>query len=90
MSQARKDGNFYINNLNLAAKKNMPSTALSGGMKRKLHLAMALTGPSKVRVDMRLGFKRTKVLNGKKTYARIIFIKFIKNNTLLDRFFFTI
>ena len=48
MKEARKDGDFYIDSLNLKAKKYVASTALSGGMKRKLHLAMALTGPSKV------------------------------------------
>ncbi len=52
MKEARKDGNFYIDSLNLKPKKNMPSTALSGGMKRKLHLAMALTGPSKVKLHL--------------------------------------
>ena len=48
MKEAKRDANFYIDNLNLKAKKFVSSTALSGGMKRKLHLAMALTGPSKV------------------------------------------
>merc|ERR1711892_839905 len=48
MQEARKDANFYITSLNLQAKKFVMSTALSGGMKRKLHLAMALTGPSKI------------------------------------------
>ena len=48
MKEAKKDGDFYIQSLNLNAKKYVASTALSGGMKRKLHLAMALTGPSKV------------------------------------------
>ena len=50
MQEARKDANFYITSLNLQAKKFVMSTALSGGMKRKLHLAMALTGPSKVKI----------------------------------------
>ena len=63
MSQARKEGISYIDKLNLRSKKNVPSTSLSGGksivtqtmtmttisgMKRKLHLAMALTGETKV------------------------------------------
>ena len=48
MKEAKKDANFYIDGLNLKAKKYVASTALSGGMKRKLHLAMALTGPTKV------------------------------------------
>ena len=63
MSQARKEGMSYIDKLNLRSKKNVPSTSLSGGksivtqtmtmttisgMKRKLHLAMALTGETKV------------------------------------------
>ena len=63
MSKARKEGMSYIDKLNLRSKKNVPSTSLSGGrpietqtqtmttisgMKRKLHLAMALTGETKV------------------------------------------
>ena len=47
-SEAKKEGMRYITDLNLVPKKDVPSTALSGGMKRKLHLAMALTGHSKV------------------------------------------
>ena len=47
-SEAKKEGMRYIKDLNLVPKKDVPSTALSGGMKRKLHLAMALTGHSKV------------------------------------------
>ena len=39
---------FYTEKLNLVAKRNVSSSSLSGGMKRKLHLAMALTGDSKV------------------------------------------
>ena len=48
MSDAKLDGQKYIDMLNFNAKKNVASSALSGGMKRKLHLAMALTGSSKV------------------------------------------
>ena len=48
MSDAKLDGHKYIDMLNFNAKKNVASSALSGGMKRKLHLAMALTGSSKV------------------------------------------
>ena len=48
MKEARKNGESLLEKLNLSDKKNKPSTALSGGMKRKLHLAMALTGPSEV------------------------------------------
>ena len=47
-SEAKKEGMQYITDLNLLPKKDVLSTALSGGMKRKLHLAMALTGQSKV------------------------------------------
>ena len=31
MSQAGKEGMFYIEKLNLKAKRNVPSTSLSGG-----------------------------------------------------------
>ena len=48
MREAEVDANFYITKLNLNAKRHVYSSNLSGGMKRKLHLAMALTGPSKV------------------------------------------
>ena len=48
MKEARQEGQFFIERLNLVDKKNRPSSALSGGMKRKLHLAMALTGPSEI------------------------------------------
>ena len=48
MKEARQEGDFFIERLNLVPKKNRPSSALSGGMKRKLHLAMALTGPSEI------------------------------------------
>ena len=47
-SEAKKEGMRYITDLDLLPKKDVLSTALSGGMKRKLHLAMALTGHSKV------------------------------------------
>ena len=47
-SEAKREGQQYIQKLNLVPKMNVPSTSLSGGMKRKLHLAMALTGDSKV------------------------------------------
>ena len=47
-SEAKKQGMEYIEKLNLVPKKDVKSTSLSGGMKRKLHLAMALTGDSKV------------------------------------------
>ena len=50
MSEAKTDGKKYIDLLSLQEKTNVRSAALSGGMKRKLHLAMALTGSSKVRV----------------------------------------
>ena len=48
MSEAKADGQKYIDMLSFNPKKNVASSALSGGMKRKLHLAMALTGSSKV------------------------------------------
>ena len=47
-SEAKREGLKYLEGLNLMPKKNVASTSLSGGMKRKLHLAMALTGNSKV------------------------------------------
>ena len=51
MSEAKVDGQKYVDMLSFNDKKNVASSALSGGMKRKLHLAMALTGSSKVRID---------------------------------------
>ena len=53
-SEAKKEGESYIEKLNLGPKKNEASTSLSGGMKRKLHLAMALTGDSKVTLKLKL------------------------------------
>ena len=52
MSEAKVDGQKYIDMLSFNDKKNVASSALSGGMKRKLHLAMALTGSSKVIIDL--------------------------------------
>ena len=49
MSEAKLDGEKYIDMLSFTAKRNVASSTLSGGMKRKLHLAMALTGSSKVK-----------------------------------------
>ena len=48
MSKSKADGEKYIQLLSFEAKRDVASSALSGGMKRKLHLAMALTGSSKV------------------------------------------
>ena len=47
-SEAKREGFKYLEGLNLMPKRHVASTSLSGGMKRKLHLAMALTGNSKV------------------------------------------
>ena len=35
MKEAKKDANFYIDGLNLKAKKHVASTALSGGYEKK-------------------------------------------------------
>ena len=49
MAEAKTESEMYMEKLKFADKKNVASTALSGGMKRKLHLGMALIGPSDVR-----------------------------------------
>jgi ATP-binding cassette subfamily A (ABC1) protein 3 len=46
--EAEKDATEFLQRLNLTDKKNQMSSALSGGMKRKLSLGIALTGNSKV------------------------------------------
>lgn len=47
-SDAEKDCTKYISMLNLEAKRNVNVTSLSGGMKRKVNLGIALIGDSKV------------------------------------------
>ena len=47
-SDAEDEGSKYIGMLNLEAKKNVNVTTLSGGMKRKVNLGIALIGNSKV------------------------------------------
>ena len=47
-SAAVKDADTYIKMLNLVAKRNVNVTNLSGGMKRKVNLGIALIGNSKV------------------------------------------
>ena len=47
-SNAEEEGSKYIGMLNLEAKKNVNVTTLSGGMKRKVNLGIALIGNSKV------------------------------------------
>jgi ATP-binding cassette subfamily A (ABC1) protein 3 len=46
--EAKKDAIRFLQVLNLTDKKNEVSSALSGGMKRKLSLGVALIGNSKV------------------------------------------
>lgn len=46
--EAKKDAIRFLQILNLTDKKNEMSSALSGGMKRKLSLGIALIGNSKV------------------------------------------
>ena len=48
MSEARLQSNDCITKLDFGAKRNVKSDKLSGGMKRKLHLGIALVGNSKV------------------------------------------
>lgn len=48
---ARKEAEELMQRLELKEKKNMFGNQLSGGMKRKLCLAIALIGGSKVRLD---------------------------------------
>ena len=47
-SAAVKDADTYIKMLNLVAKRNVNVTNLSGGMKRKVNLGIALIGDSQV------------------------------------------
>ena len=47
-SAAVKDADTYIKMLNLVAKRNVNVTNLSGGMKRKVNLGIALIGNSQV------------------------------------------
>ena len=47
--EAEKDAVEFLQRLNLINKKNEKSSVLSGGMKRKLSLGIALIGNSKVR-----------------------------------------
>lgn len=46
--EAKKDAIEFLERLNLTDKKNQMSSTLSGGMKRKLSLGIALIGNSKV------------------------------------------
>ena len=48
MSEARSSALDYITKLDLLPKRKAKSDTLSGGMKRKLHLGIALIGNSKV------------------------------------------
>lgn len=48
MSEARASSLKYITKLDLLPKRKAKSDTLSGGMKRKLHLGIALIGNSKV------------------------------------------
>jgi len=47
--EAEKDAVEFLQRLNLIDKKHEMSSILSGGMKRKLSLGIALIGNSKVR-----------------------------------------
>ena len=47
-SAADKESEKYISMLNLVSKKKVIVTNLSGGMKRKVNLGIALIGDSKV------------------------------------------
>ena len=53
-SDAEEEGAKYIGMLNLEAKKNVNVTTLSGGMKRKVNLGIALIGNSKVAESIHL------------------------------------
>jgi ATP-binding cassette subfamily A (ABC1) protein 3 len=46
--EAKKDAVKFLKKLNLIDKKNQMSSTLSGGMKRKLSLGIALIGNTKV------------------------------------------
>ncbi len=48
MREAKRQSEDYINQLNLSQKARSMAPTLSGGMKRKLHLGIALIGDSKV------------------------------------------
>ena len=48
MAEAKKEGEMYIKMLNLEPKRKVIVTKLSGGMKRKVNLGIALIGNSKV------------------------------------------
>ena len=51
-SDAEEEGAKYIGMLNLEPKKNVNVTTLSGGMKRKVNLGIALIGNSKVSTSL--------------------------------------
>jgi ABC-type multidrug transport system ATPase subunit len=48
--EAKKDAITLLERLNLTDKKNQMSSTLSGGMKRKISLGIALIGNSKVSI----------------------------------------
>ena len=47
-SDAERESEKYTSMLNLVSKRNVIVTNLSGGMKRKVNLGIALIGDSKV------------------------------------------
>ena len=48
MAEARRQAMTYTEKLDLVPKRNVNAEKLSGGMKRKLHLGIALIGDSSV------------------------------------------
>ena len=50
-SAAELESEKYTSMLNLVSKRNVIVTNLSGGMKRKVNLGIALIGDSKVKIE---------------------------------------
>lgn len=52
MQQAKSEGYHLLELLNILQKKDELVSSLSGGMKRKLSLAIALVGNPKVKITL--------------------------------------
>jgi ABC-type polar amino acid transport system ATPase subunit len=61
--KAKKDAIELLEKLNLVDKKNQMSSTLSGGMRRKLSLGIALIGNSKVSIMVKNMYQHQKKLN---------------------------
>ena len=57
-----------LDDLKFASKRNAKASALSGGMKRKLSVAMAFCGGSKVMSRMIFGYEILIIINGSNSH----------------------